>query len=1680
MKKALLFSIFAGLAIWSLQAQAPDYNHLSWQPNANFNTIANATQHYYDSTGTDTVKGSGFKQFKRWESFWGARVGDNTNSGSFQPAFEAFAEYANSPIVCNGSSYNEQWQFIGHSSTETGTNWHNWGKGQGILITVHVDMKHDPSGNTIYVGSRTGGLWRTRNAKTTMPTWVCLTNQRFPAMGVNSIAIDPNNSNIIYISTGISHGGSPAYGMGILKTTNGQNDNPTWNSTGLSFDINNPTDFIFTHGVYISPSSNSTIFGLMENEIWKSTNSGATFTKVFSLSGKKRFFRDLVFLPNDASTIVAASDDANLDDGGAVVVRSTNNGANWTNVTSSLGFTALKQRIDLAVTPANGDLVVACGGSPSAYEMSKSSNKGSTWTRNAVTLNSNTHLGIGYWENDLVISPDNETIMYLAGTVLTKSTNSGSSFTTLYRYWDGVVHPDVRGLAIRKDGAGNDVVYSAHDGGLSVSETSGSTWQSLNGTGLNITQIYGFDMNLNKDWIAEGTQDLGFYNYDNGTWGAHTYGDGIRMIFNPFETAETMYGQTNSGGLRVSTNRGASWGYLSGSGSTGSWERKMKFDGVGNMYIGNGKELYRKNAGSSGFSLIHTFTGATHHIWGIGTSKSNPNVVYVGFDSPTWQGGTPSQRLFKTTNALSSSPTWTDITADIPVNWMGISDIVVDPNNENQLWVATGRAFISGATTWGRIHYSSDGGTTFNTIDQGLNINSTSKLRFPVNVMILDEATGGMYIGTDIGVYYNPNPKSTTSSWVCYNRGFPATIVTDLRIDHCSRKIVASTFGRGLWESGMAEAPDKDETITASELLNVDAGETRLYYSDITIPSGKTMVVKGRIRMAPNRKITIEVGAKLQIDGGTITSTCDLPWGGIRVNGNSSVNQFGSNQGILEMKNSAKVSLAHNAVALIGLNSSGGVHWGKTGGVVRATNSTFENNRRDVEFMSYHPYSSGGTEYPNLSYFTRCNFITTADNPIPSNTLGAHVTMWDVNGARFRGCTFEDQRAGIFTKHQGRTGIYTINSTFSVDQYCSSPFMIPCSGVRSKFANLKSAIEVYSNGTRGNVSIQYTDFNCYKGVRITGTNSSVVRANNFMIGHDMLIPGMTDYPYGLYLDECQSFNTEGNQFTGTTAAANVNNGGAAGLVIRNTGANNNVFYRSNFDGLKVASQALSENRETGLTLGLRFRCNDYEDNFNDLDIREDPNNPSVVSGRRGMAELQAQRVGSSFLIPNNLFGNASPILNLNIENQGNWLQYIHNGPANPSNRFFPSQTTSNVLLSQTTNTSGCTNNLSGWAQDRPQASVDVVNFRPVMIILRRNLDSLVDMDDTPGLVHDVVNVDPGTIGTVFGTLMGASPWLSHEVLVHVAAADHPFSPEMVRDILVANPHASRSDWVQETLDNRAMPLPQPYRDQINQQQTVYTAHDDLAGEVAEATSQYDEALNELLATYYLDSSYSLSEIAPWLKHPHNPNYHYQLAEHYADAGDWMHYHEVADSIPMKVSLSPRQAAYHNGFSALYAEIEQWTMGGNQALFEADQGREDWLLNFAATHDQYPARVHALLAVNDTSIIQPDVYMPENHGGGGDRTGASAGEQLNAPSQALLDIYPNPGSEFIKISWKADAIQTQAHVQVFDVQGKLLTSMEWDGENALNLQVSDWPTGVYYVHFKTEGQEVITRKLLIQR
>ena len=109
------------------------------------------------------------------------------------------------------------WSPLGGSPTNP-----NGAQNSGQASAIAVDPS-DPSGNTVYAGGATGGIWKTTNFLTqdgNGPTWIPLLDQSLPfALNIGSIAVVPQNGDtnqsIIFALTG--NGNDPSVAPGIAQ-----------------------------------------------------------------------------------------------------------------------------------------------------------------------------------------------------------------------------------------------------------------------------------------------------------------------------------------------------------------------------------------------------------------------------------------------------------------------------------------------------------------------------------------------------------------------------------------------------------------------------------------------------------------------------------------------------------------------------------------------------------------------------------------------------------------------------------------------------------------------------------------------------------------------------------------------------------------------------------------------------------------------------------------------------------------------------------------------------------------------------------------------------------------------------------------------------------------------------------------------------------------------------------------------------------------------------------------------------------------------------------------------------------------------------------------------------------------------------------------------------------------------
>lgn len=188
------------------------------------------------------------------------------------------------------------WQSLGPSpAVFDPSNFSAYGNVTGRVSAVAVDP-NDPSGNTVYVGGASGGVWKSTNAATSDPNavvWTPMTDDQ-ASLAVGSIAVQPGGG-VVLVGTGETNSTPDSYyGQGILRSTDGGHTwtlIPSANSgtrplrglgfSKIAFSTTNPNLVVATAASTnaSSPGGNGgETQGANGRGIYFSTNAGSTWT----------------------------------------------------------------------------------------------------------------------------------------------------------------------------------------------------------------------------------------------------------------------------------------------------------------------------------------------------------------------------------------------------------------------------------------------------------------------------------------------------------------------------------------------------------------------------------------------------------------------------------------------------------------------------------------------------------------------------------------------------------------------------------------------------------------------------------------------------------------------------------------------------------------------------------------------------------------------------------------------------------------------------------------------------------------------------------------------------------------------------------------------------------------------------------------------------------------------------------------------------------------------------------------------------------------------------------------------------------------------------------------------------------------------------------------------------------
>jgi len=466
--------------------------------------------------------------------------------------------------------------------------------------------------------------------------------------------------------------------------------------------------------------------------------------------------------------------------GGSTFYRSTNGGLSFSpSFFPFPTFGTTRLRMAIAVTSANSNIVYVSASKAGVNRVNgfeglyKSTNSGFSFTKvNATNYPTNLFTQSTYdWT--LAVSPTNSNELYLGDVALLKSGDGGITWSHADGGLTPIVHVDHHFTGFQPNSSN---LFVGCDGGVYKTADAGSTWTDLS-DGLSITQYYRLAGSpQDPTLLLGGSQDNGTHITASSNWGFLFGGDGMECIID-YSDFNNMFVSSQNGNIQKITNATGTPIRVPSindniTNEPGAWTTPYVMDPNNSniLYAGYRSIWKSTDKGDSWVNKSNILSSNTFQV--IQVAPSNSNIIYA---SDAYQvAGVNQSKMWK---SINGGDTWTIV---LTSSHGAITSIAINPTNPNELWVTRADEVfhINGATV--------------------TNIKGNLP-EIPIRTIVYQaNSSDGLYIGTDLGIYYKDN---TLANWQLFSTGLPNVPVNELEIHYSTGKIRAATFGRGMWEA---------------------------------------------------------------------------------------------------------------------------------------------------------------------------------------------------------------------------------------------------------------------------------------------------------------------------------------------------------------------------------------------------------------------------------------------------------------------------------------------------------------------------------------------------------------------------------------------------------------------------------------------------------------------------------------------------------------------------------------------------------------------------------------------------------------------------------------------------------------------------------------------------------------
>ncbi len=667
-----------------------------------------------------------------------------------------------------------------------------------------------------YIAASSGGVWKTDNAGTSF-TPIFESQASF---SIGCLKMDPTNENVIWVGTGENNNQrSVGYGDGVYKSEDGGKN---WNNMGLK-----NSEHIGM--IAIDPDNSNIVYVAAYGPLWskggergiyKTTDGGKTWKQTLNIS-ENTGCNEVHIDPKHPNILFATAHQRRRHEwsfisGGpeSAIYKSTDYGETWNKLTNGLPSKDVG-RIGLAISPVNTDYIYAIiEATEDEKGFYKSTDRGASWEKQS------NHATAGNYYMEIFADPVDMNKVYSMDTWASFTEDGGKTFKGV-----GEKNKHVDNHSMWIDPENTSHFLMGCDGGLYETWDAAKTWDYK--SNLSITQFYRVAVDNAAPFynIYGGTQDnntlggpsrtnsaTGIINTD---WFVTVGGDGFEAAIDPLNP-DIIYSQWQYGGLvRFDKKTGENID-IKPQEREGeepyrfNWDSPLiisKFDNK-RIYFAANKVFRSDDQGNSWKVISEDLTSGIDRnklpmmdkVWSMDAIAKNQSTTIFGNVTALAESPLNEKVLYAGTDdgliqvTMDGGTTWTKVSAftGVPKLTPGVyvANILASRHDENVAYATLNNHRNGDFKPY--IIKTTDKGKTWSQIIVG-------DLPERGSTYCIAEDTKNkdlLFTGTEFGIYFTNNGGK---NWMKLGSGLPTICVKDIAIQERENDLVIATFGRGFY-----------------------------------------------------------------------------------------------------------------------------------------------------------------------------------------------------------------------------------------------------------------------------------------------------------------------------------------------------------------------------------------------------------------------------------------------------------------------------------------------------------------------------------------------------------------------------------------------------------------------------------------------------------------------------------------------------------------------------------------------------------------------------------------------------------------------------------------------------------------------------------------------------------------